>query len=94
MAFGKIGQLNDLRKMRSQAMALQKQLEKEEETVESGNIKVKVNGAQQIIYIEIDGESQEDLVEVINDAMKKVQKVAAKKMMEEGGGLGGLLGGN
>ncbi|KKP33933.1 MAG: hypothetical protein UR20_C0005G0019 [Candidatus Woesebacteria bacterium GW2011_GWE2_31_6] len=34
-----------------------------------------------------------ELVELINEAMKKVQKEAAKKMMEMGGGLSGLLGG-
>ena len=33
------------------------------------------------------------LVDLINEAMKKVQKEAAKKMMEMGGGLSGLLGG-
>ena len=31
--------------------------------------------------------------DAINDAMKEVQKEAARKMMEEGGGLSGLLGG-
>jgi len=33
------------------------------------------------------------MVETINRAMKEVQKKAAKKMMEMGGGLSGLLGG-
>ncbi|MBI4153675.1 YbaB/EbfC family nucleoid-associated protein [Candidatus Woesebacteria bacterium] len=90
--FDKVKQLNELRKMRTQAMALQKELEKIKESVEKNGIKVVVTGDQKISYIEIDGEERRDLEELINEAMKKVQKEAAKKMMEMGGGLSGLLG--
>lgn len=89
----KFGQLKQLNQMRQQAKALQRELEKEEVVHESGGVKVKVNGAQEIMYLEVDGESQEQVVNVINKAMKDVQKKAAKKMMEMGGGLSGLLGG-
>lgn len=78
--------------MRSQAMALQKQLAEVTETVEMGNVKVKVSADQKIIYAEVDGENNEQLVKAINEAFKKVQKKAAQKMMQEGG-LSGLLGG-
>jgi DNA-binding protein YbaB len=90
--FDKLKQLNELRKMRSQALALQKELEKIRESEERNGMKVVVTGDQKISYIEINGEERKDLVELINDAMKKVQKEAAKKMMEMGGGLSGLLG--
>ena len=90
--FDKFKQLNDLRKMRSQAMELQKELEKIKESAEKGSMKVVVTGDQKIAYIEIDGEEKRDLAELINDAMKKFQKEAAKKMLEMGGGLSGLLG--
>ncbi|OGM14506.1 hypothetical protein A3A76_05905 [Candidatus Woesebacteria bacterium RIFCSPLOWO2_01_FULL_39_23] len=91
--FDKIKQGQQLLKMRSQAMQLKKELEKIEHTEERGGLKVKVNGAQEVIYAEVNGESREDLVKLINEAMKEVQKEAAKKMMEMGGGLSGLLGG-
>lgn len=91
--FDKIKQGKQLLQMRQQAMQLKKELEKIEHTEERGNVKVKVNGAQEVIWIEINGESREDIVKLINDAMKEVQKKSAKKMMEMGGGLGGLLGG-
>ena len=78
--------------MRQQAKKLQDELEKITHTEERGNIKVKVNGAQQVIYMEVGGEEREDIVEVINRANKKIQKDAAKKMMEMGGGLSGLFG--
>ena len=90
--FDKIKQLNELRKMRSQAMELQKELEKIKESAERGGMRVVVTGDQKVSFIEIDGQERMDLVELINEAMKKVQKEAAKKMLEMGGGLSGLLG--
>lgn len=85
--------MGDLAKMRRQAMVLQKELEKITETVEKGDVVVSVSGDQKVRYIKINGEERKDLTDLLNDAMKKVQKEAAKKMMEMGGGLSGLLGG-
>ncbi|MFZ5932872.1 MAG: YbaB/EbfC family nucleoid-associated protein [Patescibacteria group bacterium] len=90
--FDKLKQLNELRKMRSQAMELQKELEKIRESAEKNGMKVVVTGDQKVAYLEINGQERQDLVELINEAMKKVQKEAAKKMLEMGGGLSGLLG--
>lgn len=78
--------------MRSQAMELQKELEKIRESAEKNGMKVVVTGDQKVAYLEINGQERQDLVELINEAMKKVQKEAAKKMLEMGGGLSGLLG--
>lgn len=79
--------------MRQQAKQLQRELEQIEHVEEKGSMKVKVNGTQNVIYLEVNGEEQRDLVDLINKAMKNVQKKAAKKMMEMGGGLSGLFGG-
>lgn len=91
--FDKVKQLGELNKMRQQASALQKELEKIVQTLEKKGWTVSVTGDQKLRYIKKDGEDLKDLVELINEAMKKVQKEAAKKMMEMGGGLSGLLGG-
>lgn len=91
--FDKLQQAKDLLKLRSKAKELQRELEQIQHTQEKGGIKVVVNGAQEVQYIEVNGESQEELRKVINEAVKEVQKKAAKKMMEMGGGLSGLLGG-
>lgn len=91
MVFNKLQQGKQLLKMRQQAKALQKELEQIELVEEGRGIKVKVNGAQNVIYIEVDGEDKRDLVEMINKAMKNVQKKSAKKMMEMGGGLSSLF---
>jgi len=93
MAFDKFRQIGELRKMRQQAKALQRELEQITETVRDGDVEVKVSGDQKVVYLKVDGEERGDLVETINKAMKRVQKKAAKKMMEMGGGLSGLLGG-
>ena len=91
--FDKVKQVGELNKLRQQAKALQKELEQIKESYEKGDYKVVVTGDQKVDYIGIDGEGQEELVRAINKAMKNVQKKAAKKMMETGGGLSGLLGG-
>lgn len=91
--FDKFKQLGELNKMRQQANTLQKELEKIIETLEKDNWSVSVTGDQKIRYIKKDGEDLQVLVDLINEAMKKVQKESAKKMMEMGGGLSGLLGG-
>ncbi|HET7099122.1 MAG TPA: YbaB/EbfC family nucleoid-associated protein [Patescibacteria group bacterium] len=88
--FKQLGQLNDMRK---KANELQKELEKIIETLEKKGWTVSVTGDQKIRYIKKDGEDLRELTDLINEAMKKVQKESAKKMMEMGGGLSGLLGG-
>jgi DNA-binding protein YbaB len=91
--FDKFKQVGNLMKMRSEAQKLQKELEQIVKTVEKKGWKVSVTGDQKIRYIKNEnGEDMPELVEAINDALKDVQKEAAKKMMEMGGGLGGLLG--
>lgn len=94
MIFDKFKQLGQLKKMRDQAMAIQRQLAEETVEVEENGIKVVMTGDQKIQRIEIEGNSQERLVEVLNKAIKKSQEVAARKLQEMGGlgGLGGMLG--
>lgn len=91
--FDKFKQAQNLMKMRSQAMSLKKKLEEITHSEEKDGVKVVVNGAQEVVRIEVDGQERRDIVELINKAYKEIQKEAAKKMMEEGGGLSGLLGG-
>jgi len=91
---GKAKQVNELIKMRSKAKKIQEELAQITESVERGDMRVKVSADQKVRYIEIDGERREDLEKLINDGFQKVQKKAAGKMMELSGGLGGLLGGS
>ena len=91
--FDKLQKGKQLLQMRSQAKELQRKMAEVTESVDKGNIKVKVTGDQRVEYIELDGESRDDLARVINEAFKKVQKKAAQKMLQDGG-LKGLFGNN
>jgi len=87
-------QLGDLKKMRDQAMALQKELEKEEVTINKNGVEINITGAQKITAIRTNGQSDDRIRDAINEAIKKSQEVAAKKLQQMGGmgGLGGLFG--
>lgn len=87
------GQLGELKKMRDEAMRIQKALQEEEITVEKHDVKVVITGDQKIKSIWTNGRSDDDIKDTINEAIKKSQEVAAKKLQQMGGGLGGLLGG-
>ncbi len=70
---------------------MQKKLAEVTQSEEKGKYKVKVSGDQKVVFIEKDGERLTELEKLINEALKNVQKKAAKQMMDEGG-LGALLG--
>ena len=88
--FKQLGQINEMRK---QAMEIQKQLQAEEVIIEKNGVKVTISGDQKIKELLSNGRSDEDVMEAVNEAIKKSQEVAARKLQQMGGGLGGLLGG-
>ncbi len=88
----KMKQLNELRKMRGQALQMQRELAKVRVTLEDGEYEVVVSGDQKIQSITISGEEQQQLADILNKALKKAQKKAAMKMTQMSGGLGNLLG--
>ena len=85
--------LGDLKKMRDQAMQIQKELQQEQVEVEKHGVRVVITGDQKIINLETNEKSDNDIKDAINEAVKKSQEVAARKLASMGGGLGGLLGG-
>jgi len=86
-------QVGNLKKIRDQAVQMQKQLQAEVIEVEENGIRVVMTGDQKVETVTIDSKYEERLVKVLNDAIKKSQQVAAKKLQEMSGGLKGLLGG-
>lgn len=85
-------QIGEIKKMRDQAMAIQKQLQQEEVEVERSGVRVIISGDQKIKTLQINGKSDNDVKDAVNEAIKKSQEVAAKKLQSMGGGLGSLLG--
>lgn len=84
--------LGDLNKLRQQAKQMQDELSAEEIVVEKGDIRVVISGSQQIKQFSVQGISSQDAIEVLNEAIKKSQELAAKKLQSMTGGMGGLLG--
>ena len=80
----KIGKLN---KMRAQALRLKKVLAKEEIVVEEGAIKIVVSADQKFREVTVNGQINNALVNALNKAIKKSQKVSAQKMKNMEGGL-------
>lgn len=85
--------LGDLNNLRKQAKQMQQQLAAETIEVQRGDIVVRITGDQKITHFSVQGITSQDAVDVLNEAIKKSQELAAKKLQEMTGGLGGLLGG-
>lgn len=80
--FNPLKGLGDLNQIRKQAQQMQEALQKEEVTIEKNGVNVVVRGDQRIISVEIDGVMENRVAEAINEAVKKTQEMAAKKLME------------
>lgn len=94
--FDKLQQLKELKKMRDEAMTIQKALDAETVEVEKSGVKIKITLAQRVVSIESGGKGDEDITEAVNEAIKESQKQAARKMQQMGGfdSLKGMMGGS
>ncbi|MFZ5376133.1 MAG: YbaB/EbfC family nucleoid-associated protein [Patescibacteria group bacterium] len=84
--------LGDLNNLRQQAKKMQQDLAAEEITVEEGDIMVVISGDQKIKRFSVQGITSQEAVDVLNKAIKQSQELAAKKLQEMTGGMGGLFG--
>ncbi|OGH02633.1 MAG: hypothetical protein A2798_03270 [Candidatus Levybacteria bacterium RIFCSPHIGHO2_01_FULL_37_17] len=88
-----LAKLGELKRMRDQAMKIQKELQAEIVNVDSHGVQITITGDQKIQEITTNGRSDNDIKDAVNEAVKKSQEVAAKKLSTMQGGLSGLLGG-
>lgn len=93
--FDKLQQLKELKRMRDEAMQIQRTLDAETVDIEKHGVKVRMTLAQRVVSIETDGKSDSDIAEAVNEAIKESQKQAARKMQGMVGleGLKGMFGG-
>ncbi|KKR34220.1 MAG: hypothetical protein UU37_C0006G0003 [Candidatus Gottesmanbacteria bacterium GW2011_GWA2_41_12] len=91
--FNPFKSIGDLKNARDQAMKIQNALAQEKVEVERSGVRVVMSGDQKIVDIETRGQSDNNIREAVNEAIKKSQEIAAKKFTEMSGGLGNLLGG-
>jgi nucleoid-associated protein EbfC len=87
------GQIGELKKMRDQAMQIQRLLAAEKVEIDKNGVQITITGDQKIQEIKTNGRSDNDIKEAFNEAIKKSQEVAAKKLSQQQGGLSALLGG-
>ncbi|MFA5136842.1 MAG: YbaB/EbfC family nucleoid-associated protein [Patescibacteria group bacterium] len=80
--FNPLGGLGDIQKLQQQAQKMQSALQQEEITVEKNGVRIVMRGDQQIIEITVDGVIENRIAEAINEAVKKTQELAAKKLIE------------
>lgn len=88
--FNPFGQISELKKMREQAMAIQRQLQQKVIDVNKSGVFVRISGDQKIIEMRTNDKSDNDIREAVNEAIKKSQEVAAKELAQMSGGMGGL----
>ncbi len=66
----------------AQAMQIQKALEAEEFEVVQDNVRIVINGSQNVKIVEIDGVPNEEVKRTINEAIKRSQQAAAGKLAD------------
>lgn len=93
-------QAKDLYKLQRQAKTIKKELKNIHIEAESEGITVVVDGEQNFIEVKVPDALSGDVkriskafVEASNKAIKKSQMIAADKMKDVMGGMGGLFGG-
>lgn len=80
--FNPLGGLGDLQKLQQQAQAMQQALQKEQVVVEKNGVKVVLRGDQIVESIEVDGIIENRIADAVNEAVKKTQELAARKLIE------------
>lgn len=85
--------LGDINQLRKQAMAMQKALADEQIVIEEGDVRVVISGDQRILEFSVQGITSDVAVTALNKAIKKSQELAAQKLQEMTGGMGGMFGG-
>jgi DNA-binding protein YbaB len=80
-------QMGDLKKMRDQAMEIQKKLADIKITVEHQGVTVVMTGDQKVVSISGDNDLNK-VTHAVNEALKQSQKVAAEEMKGMMGGMG------
>ena len=80
--FNPLKALGNLNQLQQQARQMQQALQQEQVTVDKNGVQVVVRGDQQVISVSIDGVMENRVAEAINEAIKKTQEMAARKLME------------
>lgn len=84
-----LGQLRELKRLRQ----MKKQMEEVNHTEEYEGVRITLNGAMEVLNIEIDDPNQPKLTKNLRKCFNRSMRSIQKKMMENMGGLSSMLGG-
>lgn len=88
-----VKQLGDLNQMRKTAQQIQQQLSQERieiiKNTSKGVLKIVLSGDQKVLEVSLDGVRDYELEAAIGEALYKSQMVAASKLQQLSGGMGG-----
>lgn len=80
--FNPLKGLGNLQQLQQQAKQMQEALIQEQLTIERNGVVVTIRGDQQVLNVEIDGVMENRVADAVNEAVKKTQELAAKKLIE------------
>lgn len=80
--FNPLKGLGNLQQLQQQAKQMQSALQQEEITIEKDGVVIIMRGDQRIINVEIDGVMENRIADAINEAVKKTQELAARKLLQ------------
>ncbi len=80
--FNPLKAFGDVHQMQKQAQKMQHLLQQEEVVVDKNGVKVVLRGDQRVKEVMIDGVLENRVTDVLNEAVKKTQELAARKLME------------
>lgn len=80
--FNPLKGLGDLQNLQRQAKQMQEALKQEKVEVEKDGVRIIARGDQQILEVEVDGVVENRIVDAINEAIKKTQELAARKLID------------
>lgn len=83
-----LDKLKDMNKLRKAQAEIKKELEQIFVKIDKGDYSILVRGDKKVEKLSIDGEEAKELKDLINDAMKEVDKKAEKQMRSHLGDLG------
>ncbi len=80
--FDSLKSLGNLQKLQQQASQMQAALKQEEVVIEKNGVRIVMRGDQQIMSVTIDDHEENRVSEAINEAVRKTQELAARKLLE------------
>lgn len=72
----------NLQKLQEQSLKMQQALQQQEVVSEIGQVRIIMRGDQYVRSVQINNQEYPQLAEVFNDAIRKTQELAARKLME------------